>query len=139
MNAPLRAAPAAGGSLRWLADAYARYAHLVLAQIQALDEGDVDRVESLAAERSALAAEIDGADAARALETPGGERLLAAVRHALTRAAEADARLRRRLGELRSETREAIGETDHAAQRIATLARSYGNPAPNGSRIDLSL
>jgi chromosome segregation ATPase len=138
VNAPGPAAQEAAGPLRWLADAYARYAHLILAQIHALEEGDVARVEALAAERSELAAEIDGADAARVSEMPGTERLLAAVRQALARAAEADARLRARLGELRTETREAIGQTDHAAERIATLARSYAKPSPVGARLDRS-
>jgi hypothetical protein len=131
-----RAGPA--GALRWLADAYARYAHLVLDQLKALDDGDLDRVASLAAQRDALAAEIDGrSDLERPLG-PAADRLLAEVRHNLLRATEADRSLRRRLRDLRAESKDAIDEAARTADRTAAIGRSYAPPTAPGGRIDVS-
>ncbi|MGH7506402.1 MAG: hypothetical protein ACRELX_12155, partial [Longimicrobiales bacterium] len=88
-TSPVRPRTQDAGTLRWLADAYARYAHLVVAQLEALDEGDIGRVQSLALERDALALEIDGAEPAETLTTPGAAPALAEVRQAVARAAKA--------------------------------------------------
>lgn len=126
------------GALRWLADAWARYAHLVLAQVKALDEGDLDRVATLAAERAALASEIEGRNPADQPQGPAADRLLAEVRHNLLRATEADRSLRLRLRELRAESKEAIDEAGRAADRTAEIGRSYAPPTAPGGRLDVS-
>lgn len=126
------------GALRWLADAYARYAHLVLAQLQALDTGDLDRVATLAAQRDALAGEIDGRKPLAELDGAAADRFLAEARHNLMRAAEADRSLRRRLRELKQESREAIDGAARAAERTAAIGRSYAPPTAPGGRLDVS-
>jgi hypothetical protein len=127
------------GGLRVLADAYARYAHLVHSQLQALDQGDLDLLAALAAERDALAVEIDGGPTHPVTAAPGDEPLLAEARGHLQRAAEADRSLRRRLRELQTETRGAIHDADQAATRVATVTRSYAPMAQTGGRLDVSL
>ena len=126
------------GALRWLADAYARYAHLVLDQLRALDNGDLDRVATLAAERAALAGQIDGREPPAELEDPAAQRLLDEVRLNLARAADADRSFRRRLRELTIESRTAIDEAGRTAARTAEVGRSYAPPAVPGGRLDVS-
>jgi len=126
------------GALRWLADAYARYAHIVLDQLTALEAGDLDRVASLGAQRDALAAEIDGHTPVEQPIGPAAERLLAEMRHHLLRATEADRSLRKRLRDLRAESKEAIDEAGRAADRTAEVGKSYAPPTAPGGRIDVS-
>ena len=126
------------GALRWLADAYARYAHLVIAQLEALDDGDLDRFAGLAVERDALATTIDGQKPALSDLGPAADRILAEARHNLMRAADADRSLRRRLSEMSAESRAAIGEAAKAADRTAEIGRSYAPPTAPGGRLDVS-
>lgn len=126
------------GALRWLADAYARYAHLVLDQLQALEDGDLDRVATLASERDKLAGEIDGRDPIPGPDEPGAVGLRAEVGLSLTRAADADRLFRRRLRELRTEARGSIDDAARAAERTADVGRSYAPPSAPGGRLDVS-
>jgi hypothetical protein len=127
------------GGLRWLADAYARYAHLVHAQLRALDEGDLDRVASLASERDALASEIDGRHAADPPFLSASDRQAEDVRASLQRAADADRALRLRLRELRGQAHDAVRASDQSTEKAITAARSYANTAATGTRLDVSL
>jgi hypothetical protein len=127
------------GGLRWLADAYARYAHLVHAQLTALDENDLERVASLASERDALASEIDGRNAAEAAVRGVTDRLVDDVRASLQRAADADRALRRRLRELRGEAMDAVRANEGQAEKAVSAARSYTAAAAAGTRLDVSL
>jgi hypothetical protein len=127
------------GGLRWLADAYARYAHLVHAQLLALDDGDLERVASLATERDALASEIDGRKAGDDPLPVGADRLAAEVHASLQRAADADRTLRRRLRELRGEALDAVRASEDATDKAVAAARSYTSTAASGTRLDVSL
>jgi hypothetical protein len=75
-----------------MADAYARYAGLIAAQLQALDRDAFDEVSLLGAQRERLASEIE------ALQLDGaGPDALEEIHHGLAACMEADAELRIRL------------------------------------------
>lgn len=122
-------ARSAGATPRRTAEAYARYARILQAQLEALsaDEPDLKRFEALAGEREAAAREIDRAtnDADELLTT-----VLAEIRAHLIRARDSDRRVRERLGQLRDQTLNALGSLkSRKTGREAYLAEEAGAPA----------
>lgn len=112
-----------------LAGACARYAELVIRQLEAAHAEDFDAFDQIAAERDALAAEIA---ALRGDETAADG---LAEAH-LTRAAEADRLLLERLAMLRTV---AATELQHLDQRRAgALAYAVGT-GTSGGAVDLRL
>lgn len=114
-----------------LADAYARYAGLVVAQLEALEAGDLDALEPLARRRAELAGEIERT----AAEAPDAARSDVAARVQLERCHTADVRLRARLGTLRADALAAVRRIG----RDTAAARSYVNSALPGARLDVEL
>lgn len=113
-----------------LADAYSRYAALIAAQLEALDNGDDGAFEQFSRERDALALAIDQI---RANEPP--QQQLEQLRELVRNCVMADRRLRARLEQLRDE------HLGHARQIRANRAalRSYTPAAHAGSQLDLTL
>lgn len=152
------------GALRRRRAGYARYAELIVAQIEAVDADDLDRFRSLAEERDELARRIDAdedpgvgaaggdedADEALAMAALGGlayghtadegarevEHLLGEVRLLLERCREHDARLREKLARLRDETRESIRDLERRRPGV----QEYLQPTPERqARFDVRL
>ncbi len=124
-------------------DLYARYARLIDDQVLAVDSGNMDRFQELAEARDQIQealAEDDGSlPSAEALD-PENRRLLESVRQDLRAALARDQELRKRLGELREETREQV----HAMARREGGVRRYvadDGPAPRegAGRINVRL
>lgn len=114
-----------------LADAYARYAGLVVAQLEALEAGDLEALEPLARRRADLAGEIEQAAAG----VPDAARYAVDVRVQLERCHAADVRLRARLGTLRADALAAVRRIG----RDTAAARSYVHAALPGARLDVEL
>ncbi len=114
-----------------LADAYARYAALIIAQLEALEAGDIEALEPLARQRADVAGEIEETTAAAGDEA----RTDVAARVQLERCHAADVRLRARLGTLRADALAAVRRIG----RDAAAARSYIDVAPPGARLDVEL
>jgi hypothetical protein len=113
-----------------LADAYQRYAALIIAQLEAVERGEVDALEPLFQERAQLADEIDAIPA-----TP--EELAAdeEARQQLERCQAADLRLRARLGAIRDG---AMQDVRQLGERRAA-ARTYAGSPVQGSKLDVEL
>jgi hypothetical protein len=114
------------------ADAYARYAELISAQLAAIDSGDLDSFTALTRERQDLATAIDGmhatdpaasADSAY-LAMPGLEAALAA-----------DGKLREKLAAIQHDSLDGARSIDRNRDAI----RSYASHAEPGTQVDLSL
>lgn len=115
-----------------LADAYARYADLITAQIDAIESGDHDVFVSLTQERDQVARDIDGMhaeDPVSSAETAREER------PRLEAALAADVQLREKLSAIQHESLDGARSIDRNRDAI----RSYGAPAETGARLDLSL
>ncbi len=113
-----------------LADAFERYATLIVAQLQALEQGDLDALEPLGQERDTLAGEIDSLlnEAPHLAEQPD-------ARLQLQRCNAADQRFRARLAVLRGDTRTAVLRERQDAEAM----RVYAGAEPPGSRLDIEL
>ena len=114
-----------------LADAYGRYAALIAAQLEALENGDETAFEDLSRERTTLAGAID------ALQTneQHAPRQLEELRRLVQSCVAADKRLRARLESLRAEHLNEARRLD--ANRAAV--RSYTSPEVAGRHLDFRL
>lgn len=114
-----------------LADAYARYAELISAQLDAIEAGDLDAFAGFTRERDAVARSIDSIHAEDpAAGTDIASELLPRLEAALT----LDVRLRERLDRIHEESLAGAQSID----RNRAAIRSYGAPAGAGTNLDLS-
>jgi hypothetical protein len=114
------------------ADAFGRYAELLVKQLEALDAGDLDAFARLATARDAVATRIDTLEHPDEIvdDDPDAEE----VRRQLRRCAEMDARLRQRLAALRTGALDDVRDADRARS-----ARSgYGSVAATGAHVDFT-
>ena len=115
-----------------LADAYARYAALISAQLEAVQQGDVETLGVLDRQRDLLAGEIDALRMGGPVPDP--VEAAEAMRQIKT-CLESDHRLRQHLSELQDEVLGTAQRLDH--QRSAM--RVYAGLASAGSNLDVSL
>lgn len=114
-----------------LADAYGRYAALILDQLAAVEADDPAAFERLAGERDKLAGTIESIQKDLEPGANGFDSVLAQLEACLA----ADLKLRARLEALHAESRESARRLD--ANRAAI--RSYAQPVAGKTRVDLSL
>lgn len=119
--------------LRRRIEAYARYASLMHAQLEALDAGDLDRFTSLTEDRRRIAAEVDGEGSAPAgqdapfaaeADDPAIDALIRAARRELMRCLEADRRIDERLRRMRKESLDRIRGLDASQHGIHSYAQA---------------
>jgi hypothetical protein len=115
---------------RRLADAYERYAALIIAQLEAVERGEVDALETLFEQRARLADEIEAIAVAQENLSADEE-----ARQQLERCQAADLRLRARLGAIRDGALSGVRQL--AERRLA--ARTYTGSAVQGSKLDVEL
>jgi hypothetical protein len=132
MREPFERGAATLSAFEPLADAFGRYAELLVKQLEALDAGDLDAFAQLASARDAVAHRID------TLEHPAdvgdGDPDVEEVRRQLRRCAEMDARLRQRLAALRTGALDDVRDADRARSASA----GYGSVAATGSHVDFT-
>ncbi|HLU24510.1 MAG TPA: hypothetical protein VKZ58_02205 [Longimicrobiales bacterium] len=132
-----QAHPAAVGDpverLRRRIQAYARYASLMHAQIEALDAGDLDRFTSLSEDRRRVAAEVDGdgltpdgqgAALASGADDPVIGELIRAARRELMKCLEADRQIDERLRRMRKESLDRIRSLDASQHGVQSYVRT---------------
>lgn len=115
-----------------LADAFGRYAELLVKQLEALDAGDLDAFTRLAAARDAVATRIDALEHPE--EVADGDPDVEEVRRQLLRCAGMDARLRQRLAALRTGALDDVRDAD----RARSASSGYGSVAATGSHVDFT-
>lgn len=113
------------GTVRSRSDGFRRYAALLAAQHQALDDGDFERFLALGAERDEIARAID-----RAPTNPPDAELRDLVHHCVLE----DERLRQRMIALRDEARDAIRAMD---RRLPDLHGYLNTARPTTSTFDV--
>lgn len=130
------------GALRRRRAGYARYADLIVAQIDAIQAEDLERFRSLAEERDAVARQIDEAPEQEADGTEEDrvdpdeiDRLMGEVRLLLERCREHDARLRDQITRMRDEAREALGRLERRRPHVEAYVRAQDA----ASRVDVRL
>ncbi len=120
------------GALRRRRAGYARYADLIVAQIEALQAEDLERYRSLAEERDELARqidavqgpEVDGAEDEDRVDPDEIDRLMGEVRLLLERCREHDARLRDQITRMRDEARDALGQLERRRPHVEAYVRA---------------
>ncbi|MFS8636626.1 MAG: hypothetical protein FWJ74_00980 [Gemmatimonadota bacterium] len=131
------------GALRLRRAGYARYAELIVAQIEALRADDLERFRALAEERDAVARRIDaivdddltGDDSEDRANREEVDRLIGEVRLLLEQCRDHDQQLREELARMRDEAREALGDLDRRRPQVEAYVR-----APDaGTRFDVRL
>jgi len=115
-----------------LADAYARYADLIAAQLAAIENDEFDEFTSLTHEREALARSIDSM---HAVDPDGSAEIARAAMSHLEAALAADVMLRERIDRIQNDSLDGA----RAIGRNRKAIRSYAAPAETGARVDLSL
>jgi len=101
-----------------VADAYARYAELITAQIDALDRDEIEMLDGLGRQRAQLAEEIEavGLD-------PSDPGSLAEVRRQMATCLEADLHLRQRLEVMHQENVVGTRRVDRWRKALSAYAR----------------
>lgn len=115
-----------------LSDAYARYADIVTAQLNAITAGDLDEFEALSGQREQVARSIDSLTAAEPVLSR--EEALGSLPK-LEVAMLADSKLRARIEVLHADGLAAAREFDGNQAAL----RSYSTPSEPGGTVDLSL
>lgn len=118
-------------------DAYSRYAEILAAQLDALEdaEPDLDRFHSLTLARAAVAQEIDAAGPL-AVDSPEIQDLVHRIRDQIHECRRTDAAVLERLGQLKQDTARALHTLD--GRKNARAGYQVAGPG-DGARLDVKL
>ena len=133
--------PEASAGLQKRLEAYARYAAVVRAQFQALQEEDVSRFSELAGQRQEIQDSLDEVDPQEPGAGPGDhqeEELLKGVRNDLVEVLALDREIQRKLtrlrGQVASQLRDISSRTGSAREY---LSRDAGPEPTHGTRVNV--